>query len=106
MGFAYSRTNITIAAVAGSQTTYDISDPTANFYGNFGGTQEYPGRFENVCDAITLGTTTIGEFGTTVSTDAGNGAPAGTWNPATEVMNIPWYDPGNDFAENTELTRN
>lgn len=105
-GATGTNTNISIVPVAGSTTEYDISDPTAGFYRNFGDTPDNPGRFENVCDAITLGATPISGFGVSVSTDAGNGAPAGTWNPTTEVMNIPWYDPGNDFAENTELTRN
>ena len=76
------------------------------FYTAFGNTGENPGRFENVCDAITLSATPIAGFGTSVATDAGNGAPAGTWDPATEGLTIPWYDPGNDFADATEFTRN
>lgn len=107
-GVTGTNTNITITPVAGSSTVYDISDVTARYYDNFNGSPmvDNPGRIENVCDAITLSATPISGFGTSVSTDGGSGAPAGTWDPTTEVFSIPWYDPGNDFAEVTEITRN
>lgn len=100
--------NAVVIAVSGAATgtAYTISDPTAGFYRNFGGTQDYAGTFNNVCDNIILGTTSIGEFGTTVSTSAANGFPAGTYNSATQTITIPWYDPGNDFGEVTTLTKN
>lgn len=87
-------------------TGYTITDPTAGFYLNFGGTTDNPGTFDNICDNIVLGTTNIGEFSTTVSTSAANGFPQGTYDPLTETITIPWYDPGNDFGEITTLTRN
>jgi hypothetical protein len=107
--FAVAGTNnAVVIAVDGSATGtgYTISDPTAGFYRNFGGTLAYAGRFTNVCDRVILGTTAIGEFGTTVSTSAAAGFPAGTFNSATVTITIPWYDPGNDFGEVTTLTKN
>ena len=100
--------NAVVIAVSGSATGtgYTISDPTAGFYRNFGGTQAYAGTFTNVCDRITLGTTAIGEFGTSVRTNAPAGFPAGTYNSATRTITIPWYDAGNDFGEVTTLTKN
>lgn len=100
-GVFSTHTGITLTALGSGK--YIISDATGGFYTAFGFNVDQPVTFEDVCNSLTIIDNGNAQFN--IGTDAGNGFPAGTWDPVTETITLPWFDAGNGFGDTTVLTR-
>lgn len=93
--------NATITALGG--VFYEVSHLSAGYWRNFDPTQTTTGQFSNVCDAITITVDGSVRYGSVTSSPSNGG---GTFDPGTNTLTIPWYNPTNDIEEISVFTRN
>lgn len=84
-------------------TSYEVSHIGAGFFMNFNAAAFSSGQFSNVCDAISITVDGSVQYGA-ITTSPTNGA--GNFDPATNTITLPWYNPTNDIEEISVFTRN
>ncbi|MCF6352624.1 MAG: hypothetical protein L3J06_06405 [Cyclobacteriaceae bacterium] len=102
--FGVFSTNVSVTLTDLGGGNYSISDGTGGFYTAFGFPENQPVQFVDVCNTLTITGNDGANFN--LGTNASKGFPAGSWDPVTETITLPWYDSGNDFGDVTVLTRN
>ena len=80
---------------------YDMSDLTGGFYDNFGFNLEQPGSINDLCNAITVTGAPDAQFSIVDEPDYN-----GSYDPATETLDVAWWDSGNDIHEVTTHSKN
>lgn len=94
--------NVTINYLGG--TGYEVSHIGAGYFVNFGGpTAISSGQFADICDAISITVDGSVRYGS-ITTSPANGG--GTFDPNTNTITLPWYNPTNDIEEISVFTRN
>ena len=100
--FGIIGTNNTVTITADDdQGNYSLSDITGGFYGNFGFNVDQPGSINDLCNVITVTGAPNAQFSLVPEPDYD-----GSYDPATETLDIAWWDSGNDIHEITTHSRN
>lgn len=98
-GVFSSNDNITISAGAGAGD-YNVDDLTGGFYEAFGFNTYQGCSINELCGTVVITGNADAQF------DIQTVGQTGTWDPATGVLTVPWYDVGNDFGDVTVFTQN
>ncbi|SNT14623.1 hypothetical protein SAMN05421640_2505 [Ekhidna lutea] len=100
--FGVTGTNTTVEITKlDDQGNYAMTDITGGFYGAFGFEPNNPGNINDLCDVITVTGAPDAQFAV-----GQTGSVPGSWDSATEVLIVTWYDNLNDIDEATRHTRN
>ncbi len=99
-----TRNDVTITQA--SDGTLLVSDITAGVLPLIGCCdREEDANIRNICDVITIDR--IGaEASFNYSTDADNGYGPGSWDPAAQLLTLPWWEPANGFGAIVEFRPN
>ena len=93
--------NVSITYLGG--TNYEVSHLCAGYFRAFGGADAITtGQFADICDNVTIIVDGNAGYGS-VTNDPNGG---GTFDPGTNTITIPWFNPNNDFGEISVFTRN
>ncbi|MEO0553564.1 MAG: hypothetical protein AAF149_10220 [Bacteroidota bacterium] len=103
---ASSSNDVIITRVEGSETQYMVTDITAGVLPGLGCCDDEESiTFEDVCNSITV-VVAGGDASFNYETNSDEGFGAGSWDPATQTLIIPWWEPANAFGGVTRFTRN
>jgi len=99
-GIIGTNPNVTLTAIDDGGN-YSMSDLTGGFYGNFGFNVDQPGDFNDLCNVIKVTSAADAQF--SIVDEPGYD---GSYDPATETLDVAWWDSGNDIHEVTTHSRN
>jgi hypothetical protein len=100
--FGVIGTNNTVTVTAIDESgNYAMSDLTGGFYENFNFNLNQPGNINDLCNTITVTSAADAQFSIVTEPEYD-----GSYDPATETLDVAWWDSGNDIHEVTTHSRN
>lgn len=98
------KSGITITPIEGQPNFYQVSDVSNSLYAPFPNfNADQPVQIEDVCNTIFIRSSNGAQPAIVTNTAAGFGP--GSYDPATQSIQLPWYDATNSFGDIIILTR-